>query len=95
MKVNGGKNVDHAALEAESRELARTISTRTGELEAVKEELKQLRSIQYYVSKVLPEETEPKEVSVYDRFSEGRLQADRKASEKDPEQPERKQNQEH
>ena len=95
MKVNGGKTVDQAALETESKELSQVISARTGELESVKDELKQLRSIQYYVSKVLPEEAEPKEVSVYDRFSEGRLQADRTASEKDPEQPERKQNQEH
>jgi len=94
MKVNGSKTVDHAALEAESRELAKAISTRTGELEVVKDELKQLRSIQYYVSKVLPEEAEPEKVSISDRLSEGRLQSDRAAG-NDPEQPERKQNIEH
>ena len=94
LKVNGSKTVDHAALEAESKELARSISTRTGELESVKDELKQLRSIQYYVSKVLPEEAEPEKVSISDRISEGRLQSDRAAG-NDPEQLERKPNIEH
>ena len=94
LKVNGSKTVDHAALEAESKELAKTINSRTGELESVKDELKQLRSIQYYVSKVLPEEAEPEKVSISDRLSEGRLQSDRAAG-SDPEQPERKPNIEH
>ena len=94
MKVNGSKTVDHAALEVESKELARIINTRTGELESVKDELKQLRSIQYYVSKVLPEEAEPEKVSISDRLSGGRLQSDRAAG-NDPERPERKPNIEH
>lgn len=95
MKVNGGKTVDQAALESESRDLARAISTRTGELEAVKDELKQLRSIQYYVSKVLPEEEAPEKVSISDRLSEGRLQSDRAAAGNEPEQLEQKKNIEH
>ena len=94
MKVNGGKNVDHAALQTESKELSQAISARTGELEAVKDELKQLRSIQYYVSKVLPEEAEPEKVSISDRLTEGRLQSDRTVG-NEPEQPERKPNIEH
>ena len=94
MKVNGGKTVDQAALEIESKELSQIIGTRTGELEAVKDELKQLRSIQYYVSKVLPEEAEPDKVSISDRLTEGRLQSDRIAG-SEPEQPERKPNIEH
>ena len=94
MKVNGGKSVDHAALETESKELSQVISARTGELESVKDELKQLRSIQYYVSKVLPEEAEPEKVSISDRLTEGRLQSDR-TSGSETDQPERKPNIEH
>ena len=94
MKVNGGTTVDHTALKSESRELASAINTRTGELETVKDELKQLRSIQYYISKVLPEEKAPEKVSISDRLSEGRLQSDRAAG-NEPDQPERKQNIEH
>ena len=94
MKVNGGTTVDHAALKAESTELASAINTRTNELETVKDELKQLRSIQYYISKVLPEGKAPEKVSISDRLSEGRLQSDRAAG-NEPEQPERKQNIEH
>ena len=94
MKVNGGTTVDHAALKEESRELASAINTRTGELETVKDELKQIRSIKYYISKVLPEEKAPEKVSISDRLSEGRLQSDRAAG-NEPEQPERKQNIEH
>ena len=94
MKVNGGTTVDHAAMKAESTELASAINSRTGELETVKDELKQLRSIQYYISKVLPEEKAPEKVSISDRLSEGRLQSDRAAG-NEPEQPERKPNIEH
>ena len=93
-KINAGTTVDHAALKAESKELASAINTRTSELETVKEELKQLRSIQYYISKVLPEEKAPEKVSISDRLSEGRLQSDRAAG-NEPDQPERKQNIEH
>ncbi len=94
MKVNGGKTVDHAALKEESKTLAAVIGTKTGELESVKDELKQLRSIQYYVSRVLTEEKAPEKVSISDRLSEGRLQSDRSADNV-PEQPEQKQNIEH
>ena len=84
-----GSQSDSTALETESKELARIISTRTGELESVKDELKQLRSIQFYVSKVLPEEAEPEKVSISDRMTEGRLKSDR-TTERNPEHPERK-----
>ena len=84
------------SISAEYQDLTDDNAARNDELESVKDELKQLRSIRYYVSKVLPEEAEPEKVSVSDRLTEGRLQSDRKAAEKDPEQPlERKQAKEH
>lgn len=95
MKVNGSKTVDHAALRFEYQDLTDDNAARTAELETVKDELKQLRSIRYYVSKVLPEESELDNVSVSDRLTEGRLQSDRKATEKDPEQTAPKKNIEH
>lgn len=95
MKVNGSKTVDHAALIAECQDLTDDNAARTSELETVKDELKQLRSIRYYVSKALPEEDEPENVSISDRLTDGRLQSDRKATEKDPEQTAPKKNIEH
>jgi predicted nucleic acid-binding Zn-ribbon protein len=62
MKVNGSKTVDHAALRAEYQDLTDDNAARTAELETVKDELKQLRSIRYYISKVVPEEAEPEKV---------------------------------
>ena len=49
------------------------MTAKTGELEAVKADLKELRTIRYYVSRVLPEEPAPEKVSVEVQLSEGRL----------------------
>ncbi len=62
MKVNGSKTVDHAALRSEFQDLTDDNAARNAELETVKDELKQLRSIRYYISKVVPEEAEPEKV---------------------------------
>lgn len=95
MKVNGSKTVDHAALRSEFQDLTDDNAVRNAELEAVKDELKQLRSIRYYVSKVIPEEAEPEKVSISDRLTDGRLHSDRTAAGQVPEQTEQKKNIEH
>lgn len=93
-KVNGGIEVDHEELQFEYQDLQETLATRTAELDSVRDELKQLRSIRYYISQVLPEEAPPEKVSVQDRLSAGRMESDRSAA-KDPDQAEKKQNIEH
>ena len=95
MKVNGSKTVDHAALRSEFQDLTDDNAARNAELEAVKDELKQLRSIRYYISKVVPEEVEPEKVSISDRLTDGRLHSDRTAAGQVPEQNEQKKNIEH
>ena len=72
-KLCGGIDVDLKALTAEYRSLEKKVTAKTGELEAVKADLKELRTIRYYVSRVLPEEPAPEKVSVEVQLSEGRL----------------------
>ena len=72
-KLCGGIDVDSKALTSEYRALEKKVAVKTGELEAVKVDLKELRTIRYYVSRVLPEEPAPDKVSVEVQLSEGRL----------------------
>ena len=72
-KLCGGIDVDLKALSAEYRSLEKKTAVKTEELEAVKADLKELRTIRYYVSRVLPEEPAPEKVSVEVQLSEGRL----------------------
>ena len=73
MKVNKSKSIDVKALDAEYQELTHGNTERSTELESLRDELKQLRSIRYYLSRVIPEEEEPEKVSVEDRMTDGRL----------------------
>ena len=73
MKVNRSKSVDVKALDAEYQKLTHDNTERSTELESLRDELKQLRSIRYYLSRVIPEEEEPEKVSVVDRMTDGRL----------------------
>ena len=41
----------------------------------IKADLKQLNTVRYYVSQVLPEEPEPKEVSIHDRMNEAKARS--------------------
>lgn len=93
-KVNGGIEVDHDELKFEYQDLRETMAARNAELDTVREELKQLRTIRYYISKVVPEEAPPEKVSIQDRLSAGRMETDRTAA-GEPEQTEKKQNIEH
>lgn len=72
-KLCGGTDVDMNAFAAEYRSLESKVSDKTEDLEIMKADLKELRTIRYYVSQVLPEEPVPDDVSVQVQLSEGRL----------------------
>ena len=93
-KVNGGIEVDHEELHFEYQDLQETMVARTAELDSVRDELKQLRTIQYYISRVVPEEAPPEKVSIQDRLSAGRMESD-KAAAGAPNQTKKKLNIEH
>ena len=94
MKVNGSTKVDLPSLDAEYRKLEETVSRNSGQLEDVRAELSQLKSIRYYVSRVVPEEKAPEKVSVKDRLTDGRLRSGRENAERKNPQRTRKQNME-
>ena len=74
-KLCGTIEVDTKVLTSEYRALEKKVVAKTGKLEAVKADLKELRTIRYYVSRVLPEEPVPEKVSVEVQLSEGRLRS--------------------
>ena len=73
-KLCGGTDVDLKVLSTEYRSLEKKVTLKTLELDAIKADLKELRTIRYYVSRVVPEEPAPEKVSVEVQLSEGRLQ---------------------
>ena len=91
-KVNGGTEVDLGALKTEYSKLEADAAQNTERLGTVKAELQELKSIRYYVSRVVPEEPAPEQVSIEDRMSEGRLRADRDAQKPQTQIQQRQQN---
>ena len=76
-KVNGGTEVSTAALKAEYAKLEAQVKQNSSRFDPIKAELQALRTIRFYVSKVIPEEPEPEGVSVMDRMSEANLRKER------------------
>ena len=72
-KLCGRIDVDLGALVAEYQSLESKVSDKAEDLEIMKSDLKELRTIRYYVGQVLPEEPAPDDVSVQVQLSEGRL----------------------
>ena len=79
MKLNGESvRVDVDALKKEQKILQKEISSALPKIDTVRQELKQLRSVRYFISRVLPEEKEPDQVSVEDRMTAGRVESAQK-----------------
>ena len=74
-KLCGRTDVDLKALSAEHHALEKKVIVKTDELETIRGDLKELRTIRYYVSRVLPEEPAPENVPVQVQLSEGRLRS--------------------
>ena len=86
-KVVGDKPINWKALTAEYKRLEKVLTAGNEKLEAIKADLKQLNTVRYYVSQVLPEEPEPKEVSIYDRMNEANARnAAEQSRQKEPKQ---------
>ena len=86
-KVNGGTDVDLKALKAEAARLEAKIKQASPQLEPIKAELQELKTIRFYVSRVVPEEPEPEKVSIEDRLSEAKLMQERNRSQPQPQRP--------
>lgn len=86
-KVNGGTEVDLKALKAESARLEAKIKQASAQLDPIKAELQELKTIRFYVSRVVPEEPEPEKVSIEDRLSEAKLVQERNRNQPQPQRP--------
>ena len=86
-KVCGDKPINGKALTTEYKRLEKVLTASNEKLEMIKADLKQLNTVRYYVSQVLPEEPEPKEVSIHDRMNEAKARsAAEQSRQKDPKQ---------
>ena len=74
-KMYGDKQPNLKELKTEYKRLEKSFDSLYGDLEKVKADLKQLNTVRYYVSKVLPEEKEPKNVSLHDRLNESKARS--------------------
>ncbi len=86
-KVNGSTDVDLKALKAETARLEAKIKQASPQFEPIKAELQELKTIRFYVSRVVPEEPEPEKVSIEDRLSEANLVKERNRNQPQPQRP--------
>ncbi len=88
MKNAGSVEVDLDSLNVEMKKLQEQDAAAQAKLDAIRGDLDQLRTVRYYVSRVMPEKIEPR--TIKEKLEFGRVQADKENAERAAQQKKQK-----